>query len=158
EAGSLVTPVADWYTDPTVRLSDRLMAVDYLSRAGVRARAAENELLRLAAQLAWEDRGRLALVLARDGERQSAGRLLAPAWEATKVEGRSATLPPASRRTFYFESQIRPAAFLLSATLAVQPDHPLVGPLVETLIARGRSSEWVWNTQDYGTAVNALLD
>src|SRR5262249_57371206 len=90
--------------------------------------------------------------------RESACRLLAPAWEATTVEGRSATLPPASRRTFYFESQIRPAAFLLSATLAVQPDHPLVGPLVETLIARGRSSEWVWNTQDYGTAVNALLD
>jgi uncharacterized protein YfaS (alpha-2-macroglobulin family) len=158
EQEPLLTPVAQWYTDPTVRLSDRVMALDYLSRAGVRARAAENELLRLAAQLAWEDRVRLALVLAREGERESARRLLTPAWEATKIEGRNATLPPASRRSFYFSSQIRPAAFLLSATLAVQPDHPLVGPLVETLVAQGRSSSWVWNTQDYGTAVNALLE
>ena len=158
DPGPLLTPVAQWYTDPTVLLSDRVMAVDYLSRAGVRARAAENELLRVSAQLAWEDRVRLALVLARDGERESARRLLAPAWEATKVEGRRATLPPASRRTFYFYSPIRPTAFLLSATLAVQPDHPLVGPLVETLVAQGRSTSWIWNTQDYGTAVNALLE
>jgi uncharacterized protein YfaS (alpha-2-macroglobulin family) len=158
EERPLLIPVAQWYTDPTVVLSDRVMAVDYLSRAGVRARAAENELLRVSAQLAWEDRVRLALVMAREGERESARRLLAPAWAATKVEGRTATLPPASRRSFYFYSPIRPAAYLLSATLAVQPDHPLIGPLVETLVAQGRSSSWIWNTQDYGTAVNALLD
>ena len=157
KAGPLLIPVSQWYSDPTVRLSDRVMAVDYLSRAGVHPKAAENELLRVAAQLAWEDRVRLALVLARDGERETARRLLIPAWEATKIKGRTATLPPASRRSFYFSSEIRPVAFLLSATLAVQPDHPLVGPLVETLVAQGRSS-WVWNTQDYGTAVNALLD
>src|SRR5206468_11923979 len=60
--------------------------------------------------------------------------------------------------SFYFYSPIRPAAYLLSATLAVQPDHPLIGPLVETLVAQGRSSSWIWNTQDYGTAVNALLE
>ncbi|HEY8258528.1 MAG TPA: alpha-2-macroglobulin family protein, partial [Gemmatimonadales bacterium] len=33
----MLTPVAQWYTDPTVRLSDKVMAVDYLSRAGIRA-------------------------------------------------------------------------------------------------------------------------
>ncbi|HEY8257339.1 MAG TPA: hypothetical protein VIG08_06755, partial [Gemmatimonadales bacterium] len=129
-----------------------------LSRAGIRARAAENELLRLSAQLAWEDRIRLALVLAREGERETARRLLSPAWSATKIEGRAATLPAASRRTFYFYSPIRPAAFLLSATLAVQPDHPLIGPLVETLVTQGRGARWIWNTQDYGTAVNALVE
>jgi uncharacterized protein YfaS (alpha-2-macroglobulin family) len=154
----LLTPVSQWYTDPTVRLSDRVMAVDYLSRAGVHARAATNELLRLSAQLAWEDRVRLSLVLARGGEREAARRLLQPAWTATRVEGRTATLPAASRRSFYFYSPIRPVAYLLSATLAVQPDHPLIGPLVETLVSEGRGSSWIWNTQDYGTAVNALVE
>jgi uncharacterized protein YfaS (alpha-2-macroglobulin family) len=152
----VVGPVARWYGTAPVQLSDRVMAVEYLSRAGVRDRAAENELLRLAAQLAWEDRVRLALVLARGGDREAARGLLEPAWRAVRVEGRTATLPPEARRAFYFESRIRPAAYLLSATLAVEPEHPLVGPLVETLVAQGRGMDWVWNTQDYGTAVEAL--
>ncbi|HJX88718.1 MAG TPA: hypothetical protein VJ277_14220, partial [Gemmatimonadales bacterium] len=33
-----------------------------------------------------------------------------------------------------------------------------VGPLVETLIRQGQTDEWVWNTQDYGTAVDALAE
>jgi alpha-2-macroglobulin len=154
----IVAPVARWYADGTVRLSDRVMAVDYLSRAGLRNRAAENELLRLAPQLAWEDRVRLALVLARGGDRAEARSLLEPAWRETRVEGRSASLPAASHRDFYFESRLRPAAYLLSATLAVEPTHPLVGPLVETLVAQGRGESWYWNTQDYGVAVEALAE
>ena len=47
ERGPITAPVAVWYDSNDVRLSDRLMAVDYLSRAGLRDRAAENELLRL---------------------------------------------------------------------------------------------------------------
>ena len=156
EGRPVVAPVARWYSDGTVRLSDRVMAVDYLSRAGLRDRAAENELLRLQAQLAWEDRVRLALVLARGGDRTVARSLLEPAWRDTRVEGRTATLPARSRRDFYFESRVRPTAYLLSATLAVEPDHPLVGPLVETLVAQGRGETWYWNTQDYGVAVEAL--
>jgi uncharacterized protein YfaS (alpha-2-macroglobulin family) len=154
----VVAPVARWYADGSVRLSDRVMAVDYLSRAGLRDRAAENELLRLSAQLAWEDRVRLALVLARVGDRAAARSLLEPAWRSVTVEGRTATLPKASHREFYFWSRLRPAAYLLSATLEVDPAHPLVGPLVETLVAQGRGLDWVWNTQDYGTAVQALAD
>jgi uncharacterized protein YfaS (alpha-2-macroglobulin family) len=154
----VVAPVARWYADGSVRLSDRVMAVDYLSRAGLRDRAAENELLRLSAQLAWEDRVRLALVLARVGDRAAARSLLEPAWRSVTVEGRTATLPKASHREFYFWSRLRPAAYLLSATLEVEPAHPLVGPLVETLVAQGRGLDWVWNTQDYGTAVQALAD
>ena len=46
----------------------------------------------------------------------------------------------------------------LAATLAVAPAHPLVGPLVETLIRQSQTDEWVWNTQDYGTAVDALAE
>ena len=153
----VVGPVARWYANGQTRLSDRVMAVDYLSRAGVRDRAAENELLRLAAQLAWEDRVRLALVLARGGDRDAARSLLEPAWRSVRVEGRTATLPAEARRQFYFDSRIRPVAYLLGATLAVEPAHPLVGPLVETLVAQGRGISWVWNTQDYGTAIEALV-
>ena len=158
ERGPIMAPVAAWYDSSQVRLSDRVMAVDYLSRAGLRDRAAENELLRLTAQLAWEDRIRLAHVLGRSGDRAAALRLLEPAWDAVKVEGRTATLPKASRRAFYFFSPVRPIAWLLSATLAVNPAHPLVGPMVETLVQQGRAADWTWNTQDLGTAVSALAD
>jgi alpha-2-macroglobulin len=153
-----VVPVAAWYGRDEVRLSERVMAADYLSRAGLPDRAAENELLRTAAQLAWEDRVRLAHVFARRGDRAAATRLLEPAWAAVKVEGRTATLPKATVRDFYFYSRVRPTAWLLAATLAVDPAHPLVGPLVETLIRQGQTDEWVWNTQDYGTAVDALAE
>jgi len=155
-----VTPVSLWYDTTAARLSERVMAVDFLSRAGLRDRARENELLRMAAQLYWEDRVKLAAILARSGDVRAARTLLEPAWASVKVEGRTATLPPASRRAWYFSSMIRPAAYLLSATLAVDPAHPLVGPLVETLTAQGRSdaTDWVWNTQDYGTAIAALAD
>jgi uncharacterized protein YfaS (alpha-2-macroglobulin family) len=74
------------------------------------------------------------------------------------VEGRAATLPAASRRAFYFFSPVRPLAWLLSATLAVDPANPLVGPMVETLVQQGRGARWIWNTQDLGTAVSALAD
>jgi uncharacterized protein YfaS (alpha-2-macroglobulin family) len=158
ERGPILAPVAAWYDSAGVRLSDRVMAVDYLSRAGLRDRAAENELLRLVAQLAWEDRIRLAHVLARGGDRAAALRLLEPAWGEVKIEGRAATLPRATRRSFYFYSPIRPVAWLLSATLAVNPEHRLVGPMVETLLQQGRGADWSWNTQDLGTAVSALAE
>jgi uncharacterized protein YfaS (alpha-2-macroglobulin family) len=151
-------PVRIWYSADTTRLSDRVAVIDYLSRAGRRDRAVENELVRMAPQLAWEDRIRLAGVLARWNDGATARRLLEPAWASVQVEGRTAVLPAASRREFYFSSIIRPAAWLLQATLAVAPDHPLVGPLVELLIQQGRTGEWIWNTQDYGTAVRALAE
>jgi hypothetical protein len=50
--------------------------------------------------------------------------------------------------------------FVLSATLAIDPEHALVGPLVEALADHGRTarSSWLWNTQDYASAVAALAD
>ena len=158
EQGPVLAPVAAWYDSTRARSSDRVMALDYLARAGLRDRAAENELLRLAPQLEWEDRVRLAHVLARGGDRGAAVGLLQSAWESVKVEGRGATLPEASRREFYFYSPVRPLAWLLSATLAVDPSHRLVGPMVETLVQQGRGARWYWNTQDLGTAVSALAE
>jgi uncharacterized protein YfaS (alpha-2-macroglobulin family) len=160
ERGLRVSPVALWYDTTAARLTERVLAVDWLSRAGIRDRAAENELLRMTPLLYWEDRVKLATVLARGGDLRAARSLLEPAWASVKVEGRTATLPPASRRSWYFYSLARPTAYLLSATLAVEPTHPLVGPLVETLIRQGQGAEpsWTWNTQDYGMAIAALTD
>jgi uncharacterized protein YfaS (alpha-2-macroglobulin family) len=151
-------PVAYWYDDPRVRLSDRLAAADFLSRMGRPDVATENALLGLSAQLAWEDRVLLAEIVARRRQLDAARALLEPAWRQVKVEGRRATLPDEANRRFYFYSSVRGAARLLSATLAVDPSHPLVGPLVETVVERGRvaAQDW-WNTQDYGAAVQALL-
>src|SRR5207237_818026 len=62
-----------------------------------------------------------------------------------------------TRRPFYFYSWERPVARLLTATLAADSSHVLLGPLVETLIAQGRAGQLSpWNTQDYGAAISAL--
>jgi hypothetical protein len=64
------------------------------------------------------------------------------------------------RPGFYFESRMRPIARLLTATLAVDPAHALIGPLVESLAQQGRAEAagWLWNTQDFGAAVRALAE
>ncbi len=56
-----------------------------------------------------------------------------------------------------FPSHIRPAARLLSTTLALDPSYPLLRVLAETIIQQGAAeSRYVWITQDYGAAVVAL--
>jgi uncharacterized protein YfaS (alpha-2-macroglobulin family) len=140
-------------------LAERLAAADFLSRLERPEVPAENQLLGQAARLSWEDRLSLAEMLARRGAMEPARRLLAAAWEGVQVRGTRAVLPEAAfRRDFYFASHVRPAARLLTATLAVQPGHPGVGALVETLVQQGRAEARLpWTTQDYGAAVLALL-
>jgi uncharacterized protein YfaS (alpha-2-macroglobulin family) len=150
--------LANWFSRRDVWLGDKVAGVDFLSRMGRPVIAAENELLRNAAQLSLEDRARLAEVLARRGQVPTATLLLASAWAQVRVEGRKAVLPDTVGRNFYFASQMRPMARVLTATLAVNPDHPLIGPMVEALAQqqRAESMRWRWNTQDYASAVSAL--
>jgi hypothetical protein len=100
----------------------------------------------------------LAEVLARRGAREPALRLLDAAWAGVKVRGTRAYLPAgAYDRAFYFASPVRPAARLLTATVELRPDHPMLGALVETVVQRGREEGAMeWTTQDYGAAVLAL--
>ena len=158
DATAAVTPVAYWQDRRETRLRDQVAAVDFLSRMGRPEVAAENELLRSAAQLTLEDRARLAEVLARRRQADAARRLMEPTWALLRVEGTRAVLPDTTRAPFYFSSAIRPYARILAATLAVDPEHALVGPLVETLAQQGRADRtgWMWNTQDYASAVAAL--
>ncbi|MBX6332751.1 MAG: hypothetical protein IRY91_12965, partial [Gemmatimonadaceae bacterium] len=152
----VLTPVANWYTTHATVLSDRVAAVDFLSRAGHPDIPAENRLLANAAQLRWEDRVLLGEVLARRGATREALSLIAPAWGEVRIEGNRAVLPPRAHEAFYFDSYTRPLARLLTATLAVNPTHPLVGPLVESLVQQGRGSSWLWTTQDAASVAGAL--
>lgn len=150
------TPVALWYERRSVTLAEQVAAADALSRLGQPHLAAEHRLFGQAAQLVSEDRARLAEVLARRGATQMALQLLAPAWAQVRIEGRKAVMPESSTSDFYFRSAQRPAARLLTATLAVNPEHPLVGPLVETLIDGVRGTSLWFNTQDYAAMVEGL--
>jgi alpha-2-macroglobulin len=153
----LLISVAVFESDVKARLTERVAVADFLSRARRRDRALENDLVRQAALLTPESRFMLASVLARGAELAGARRLLEPAWRAVKLEGRTVSIPDSLRSQFYFRSLVRPAALLLTATLAVDPGHPLVGPLFATVISRERpEAEWWWNTQDYSAAVRAV--
>lgn len=151
-------PVIGWYDSLQVRLADAVAALDYLSRLGTPHVPGENELLRNAAQLAPEDRARLATLLARRSATQAARGLLEPSWAAVRVEGRRATLPEEWKRSaHYFGSRLRPLSRLLQATLAVDPAHSLIAPMVETLLQAERAgvNRW-WNTQDQVAVIEAL--
>jgi hypothetical protein len=158
QSAPIRAPVVGWYDVVQARLGDQVAAADYLSRFGKPEIAAENELLRNAAQLAWEDRLRLAEVLARRKASRAARTLLEPAWASVRVEGRRAVVPEeAYRHRVHFFSRVRPAARLLTATLAVDSAHVLLGPLVETVAQQARAGVLdPWNTQDYAAAVGAL--
>jgi len=158
ESKPVFSPVASYYDRREIRLRERVAAVDFLSRLRRPEVASENELLRSAALLTLEDRARLAEVLARRAQMAPARRLMESAWSQVRVEGRRATVPDSAIVHFYFESAIRPIARILLATLAVDPQNALVGPLAETIAQQGRAEgrSWMWNTQDYASAVSAL--
>jgi uncharacterized protein YfaS (alpha-2-macroglobulin family) len=151
-------PVARWLDHVRGRLAERVAAADYLSRLGEPDLPVENDLLRSVPQMAWEDRIRVAEVVARrgNGGTRAARRVLEQVWSGIRVEGRRAILPDSARGDWYFPSTTRPAARLLTATLAVDSSHALVAPLVETLIGQMRAGRWWWNTQDWAGAVRAL--
>ena len=155
---NLALSVSLWDSERRVDLGERIAVADYLSRAGRRNRSVENELLRQASALAPVDRMQLAIILARGEDRPTARRLLEPIWQVTQLEGRTATLPDSLVSRSYFASTVRAPAALLLATLAVDPNHRLLAPLLETVVSRGRSvgrATW-WNTQDFASAVRAV--
>jgi uncharacterized protein YfaS (alpha-2-macroglobulin family) len=159
QVATTFSPVAQWTSRRPLRLREQVAAVDFLSRYGAPDVAAENELLRTAAQLTFEDRARLAEVLARRRQTESARKLMEPTWAVVRVEGRRAVLPDSLLDDeWYFPSETRALSRVLRATLAVDPNNALVGPLLETLSQVGRANRngWIWNTQDYAAAVSAL--
>lgn len=146
-----------WFGSLAPELSERVAAADLLSRLERPELAAENMLLGQAARMRWEDRVLLAQILYRSGRQTEARRLLEHATAEVRIDGRAAVLPEPERE-HYFASRIRPAARLLDALLTIEPENPLIGPLVERIVAQGRAgAARPWNTQDYGYAALALM-
>ncbi|HKG90977.1 MAG TPA: MG2 domain-containing protein [Gemmatimonadaceae bacterium] len=141
-------------------LGERVAAIDFLTRVGAADSLVANELTRLrgsAERLRWEDRVRLAELLARTRLGEEARALLEPAWRAVAVEGRRAVLRDTTvADAVWFRSTVRPLARLLTATLALDSTHALVAPLAEAVVHQARPGRWWWNTQDLGSAVGAL--
>ncbi len=145
-------------TEVRASLTERVAIADFLSRAGKRNQPLENELIRRLGQLPPEDRMRFAVTLARAGDQRTARRIVEPFWALASVEGRTVSLPDSLQSRFYIRSAVRTPAYLLLSTLAVDASHPLVTPLLETVIGRGRRrdpEQW-WNTQDHTMAVRAI--
>ena len=141
-----------------LRLGDRVAVVDYLRRAGAPNERAEDELLKLAPMMTWEDRLRLAeTAAARSDTRAAAVSLVESAWRAVTPAGRRVDLPDSVHSLREFPSRVAPAARLLTATLRLQPRQPLLGGLVESVLQLGRAEgRWAWSTQDYAAVVLAL--
>jgi uncharacterized protein YfaS (alpha-2-macroglobulin family) len=147
--------LAPYFRQEPLALGEQLAALDFLARYGAFDAAAANRLREVAPRLGLADRARLAEVLARVGRTDDARQILERVWSATTVEGRRAVLPRDTAWSFYFWSRARAPAAVLAATVRLQPDHPLVGPLIETMLGATRAQPW-WNTQDVGAAVPAL--
>jgi uncharacterized protein YfaS (alpha-2-macroglobulin family) len=141
-----------------LQIGERVAAVDYLRRANAPDAEAERALLRVVASMTWEDRLHLAEVVApRADARAEALALVDAAWRTVAPAGHRVDLPDSSHAEREFPSRIAPAARLLSASLALRPDHPLLGALTETVLQQGRAeSVYAWSTQDYSSVILAL--
>lgn len=139
-------------------LGGRVAVLEYLRRAGTPQVAAEDAMLTLAPAMTWEDRLRLAeAVASRDDVRDVARAIVDASWRAVVTAGRRVDIPDSAHGGREFPSRIAPAARLLTASLALRPEHEWIGGLIETVLQQGRSAgRWAWSTQDYASVVIAL--
>lgn len=144
--------------DRRLALGGRVAIVDFLRRSGHADLKGEDDLLRVAPAMTWEDRLRLAEVLSRRPDARTAAlAMVDDAWRAVTRAGVRVDLPDSAQAEREFPSRIAPAARLLTATIALRPEHELLGGLVETVLQQGRAEGgWAWNTQDYASVVMAM--
>jgi alpha-2-macroglobulin len=139
------------------RLAARLAALHFLRRAGFPDVVREDELVMYERRMVWQDRVWLAELMAGREDRSAARQLLTRVWRDVEVAGTRVDVPDSLFDTFGFRSHVRPAARLLTATMAINRDHPLLGQLIETVVRQGKATnDWLWNTQDYAAAAEAL--
>jgi alpha-2-macroglobulin len=152
------TPVSRRHTSTALIRTEYVAAAEALRALGRPDVSLENDLLREAAQLTPADRARLARVIAERGDRALARPLLESLWRRVVRDDDRAWLPDSLNRDgFYFASPLRGTGELLRATLAVDPDHPLVGPLVAQAVRDARAgSGWFGVTTDLATIVRAF--
>lgn len=151
-------PISRHYATRSVVLAEYVAGVEALRALGRANVSAENDLLRQAALLSVADRARLARLIAERGDVATARTLLTGLWSQVRVEAQRAWLPDSSNVDgFYFASPMRATGALLRATLAVEPNHPLVLPLMLQVVRDARAgSGWFGVTPDLATIVRAL--
>lgn len=148
-----------WHT-AAIAHSDRLAAAHFLHRAGHARGALEaRRLVPFTSRMSWEDRIWLAHLLHTSGQVERGRRLLAEAWEPVTLAGNRVEIPDSLLGSGYFGSRVRPSARLLSATLAIDPQHPWLAALAERIVQRARAeSVGGLNTQDHASAATALAE
>jgi uncharacterized protein YfaS (alpha-2-macroglobulin family) len=109
-------------------------------------------------RLGFVDRLDLARLRAMSGDSSDARRLLDGAWKAAHLSGQKVALDDSTRgEGWLFASRLRPLALLARTTAELQPAHPLLGALVESIVQRGRAErDWQWNTLDQSATADAL--
>ncbi len=153
-----LTPVSRRFAAPHVILGEYVAAVEALRALGQPNVPVENDLVRQGARLSMADRARLARIIAERGDVRTARSLLESLWAQVQPDGRRALLiDTLDTNGFYFASPLRVSGELLRATLLVDASHPLIAPLIETVVAQARGgSGWFGVTPDMATAVRAL--
>ncbi len=128
----------------------------FLRRLGDSLPEAEARLRTQAAQLAWEDRAWYAHYEYEFGDPSRAAEMLSNAWHHVRTAGALVDLPDAFNAGDV-PSTLRGGARLAAATRIMQPEHPLLGALVERLVHRGTGRLGFWcNTQDIAWTSNAI--
>jgi uncharacterized protein YfaS (alpha-2-macroglobulin family) len=117
-------------------------------------------------QWLWRERGRmqfvdrleLALLRAAEGDSAGARALVDDAWRAVQPSGRKLVLDDSTEGWgWVFASRLRPLAHLLHATAVLEPRHPMLGALLETVVQHGRAERrFQWNTLDQSAVAEAL--
>ncbi|MEP6729390.1 MAG: alpha-2-macroglobulin family protein [bacterium] len=153
------------HTEPWIAWQDSiewphnaLAAATLLRRIGAQDTLLETKLWALKEYLNFEDRVSLALLAAESADTLRATELLDAAWRSAHLEGRRVVLDDsAASQHWLFRSTSRPLALLLTVTAQLQPHHPLLGALFESLVQTGRSesTRW-WNTLDQAAVAEAL--
>ena len=120
--------------------------------------ALENMVWKMKDSLSFEDKLILADISAAQSDTARAISLLDAAWTSARLEGRRVVLDDSvASFSWLFRSTMRPAALLLATTARLQPKHPRIGALFESIVQSGRSGSvrW-WNTLDQAAVAEAL--
>jgi uncharacterized protein YfaS (alpha-2-macroglobulin family) len=144
------------FTDSSAH--DLVAAVRLLRRVGAPDRELEDSLRARASKLDYADRLEYAMMRAEDGDSATARGIVRDAWQAARREGRLVRVDSTSRGGWWlFPSAVRPATRLFTATATLDPRHPLLGALFESIIQTGRSaSHWQWNTIEQAEVADAI--
>jgi uncharacterized protein YfaS (alpha-2-macroglobulin family) len=135
-----------------------LAAVRVLRRVGLADSLLQEWLKPRTDGLDFVDRLDYALLLADQGDSATARAIVRDSWRSTRVEGRVVRLADTTHtRAWLFPSSVRAAARLFTATAVLEPRHPKLGALFESIAQGGRSARWRWNTVEQTEVAEAIV-